>query len=128
MNVRKETYWTTIFGIPKHKIDWYFKYYLYKIFGFTFKKLSEQKEYWNSRGKEYYGEMMNSNILEYEIFFQDLLIEQLKSLNFESFFEAGCGFGWNVKRVKKEFPQVRIGGLDFSIPQLSNSRKYKSKI
>jgi len=45
-------------------------------------------------------------------------------LEFESFFEAGCGFGWNVKRVKQEFPEIRVGGIDFSLPQLRNSRKY----
>lgn len=128
MTDNKETYWKTFIGIPRHKIDWYFKYYLYKVFGITFDKLQDQREYWNTRGKEYFAEMSGANILGYEIFFQDLFVKQLKQLAFDSFFEAGCGFGWNVKRVKQEFPEVRVGGVDFSLPQLMNSRKYIPEI
>lgn len=124
MPKNKQTYWRNFLGIPRYKIDWYFKYYLYKIFGFIFDKLNDQKEYWNTRGTEYYEEVFKSHHYDYEIFFQDMLIGELGKIDFSSFFEAGCGFGWNVKRVKKEFPDTKIDGLDFSIPQLCNSRKY----
>ncbi|MFH1092495.1 MAG: class I SAM-dependent methyltransferase, partial [Pseudomonadota bacterium] len=40
----------------------------------------------------------------------------------------GCGFGWNIKRIKLEFPQVQVGGVDFSLPQLKNARKYMDGI
>lgn len=125
MTKETETYWKSFLGIPLYKIDWYFKYCLYKLFGFTFDKMKDQREYWNTRGKEYFKEITESGHLKYEIFFQDMLIDNLRELKFGSFFESGCGFGWNVKRVKSEFPDVRIGGVDFSFPQLQNSRRYR---
>lgn len=124
MGRQNKTYWKTIFGIPLFKIDWYFKYYLYKLFGFTFDKLKDQQHYWNTRGREYFNDFFSSGCHKYEIFFQDILVEELKNLEFSSCFEAGCGFGWNVKRIKQEFPQLRIAGLDFSMPQLLKSREY----
>jgi ubiquinone/menaquinone biosynthesis C-methylase UbiE len=124
MKTKKETYWKTFMGIPRYKIDWYFKYWLYKIFGFTFDKLKNQREYWNTRGKEYMDDFLESQFDKKEMFFQDLLTKELKMLSFVSIFEAGCGFGWNVKRIKKEFPNVFPGGLDFSLPQLLNGQKY----
>ena len=48
----------------------------------------------------------------------------MKFLKFDSLFEAGCGFGWNIRRVKDEFPETLIGGVDFSIPQLTYSKDY----
>ncbi|MBF0483565.1 MAG: class I SAM-dependent methyltransferase [Candidatus Omnitrophica bacterium] len=125
---KQKTYWKSFLGIPIYKIDWHWKRFLYKTFGFTFDKLKSQEVYWNTRGVSYYSEFFDSEYYKYEIFFQDLLIKELKNLNFSSFFEAGCGFGWNVKRVKKEFSAVRIGGLDFSAPQLENSKKYLPEI
>jgi ubiquinone/menaquinone biosynthesis C-methylase UbiE len=41
-----------------------------------------------------------------------------------SVFEAGCGFGWNIRRAKELYPAMRVGGLDFSETQLLNGRKY----
>lgn len=124
MIAENKTYWKNILGIPRYKIDWYYKYYMYKVFGITFDKMHDQKEYWNTRGSEYFKEVFSSSHYDYEVFFQDMLIEELRGLDFGSFFEAGCGFGWNVKRVKQEFPDVKIAGLDFSLPQLMNSKIY----
>ncbi|RJQ28976.1 class I SAM-dependent methyltransferase [Candidatus Parcubacteria bacterium] len=124
----RQNHWKSICGVPVYKVDWYFKYYLYKITGITLGKLKCQKRYWNTRGISYFEEMQTSDILQYEIFFQDMLIATLRSIGFSSFFEAGAGFGWNVKRVKSEFPKARVAGLDFSLPQLRNSRQYRSEI
>jgi ubiquinone/menaquinone biosynthesis C-methylase UbiE len=121
---KRQSYWKSFLGIPRYKIEWYYKYYVHKFFGITFKKILDQREYWNTRGREYFEEITDSGNLNYEIFFQDMLVDELRNLEFDSFFEAGSGFGWNVKRVKKEFPDIRIGGLDFSFPQLQNSKKY----
>ena len=71
-------------------------------------------------------EIMNSGYLEREIFFQNMLIDYLKTIEFNSFFEAGCGFGWNIKRVKNEFPEKKVGGMDFSMTQLMNSKQFFS--
>ncbi len=73
-------------------------------------------------------EILSSGYLEREIFFQTMMINYLKKIEFDSFFEAGCGFGWNIKRVKQEFPDKNVGGVDFSLSQLNNSKDYLNKI
>ncbi|MEK7224396.1 MAG: hypothetical protein AAB221_01785, partial [Bacteroidota bacterium] len=118
------TYWKKIFGIDIFKIRYYSKWFLYKTFGLTLPKLKDQREYWHRRGQVYMQEIFDSGYLEREIFFQNMLIKELRNLNFNSFFEAGCGFGWNIKRVKEEFTAVMVGGVDFSITQLLNARHY----
>lgn len=115
-------YWKSWLGVPFYKIRWYAKQYLYKLTGITLPKLKNQRKYWNIRGKEYFDEFFDSGYYRYEMFFQDMLIDELKRLDFDSFFEVGCGFGWNVSRVKRDFPDIRIGGVDFSFSQLFNGR------
>lgn len=118
------TYWKKIYGIELFKIEYYAKYYLYRFFGITLPKLKSQQEYWADRGQVYMDEILASGYLEREVFFQNMLVDELKQLRFESFFEAGCGFGWNIRRVKEEFPQAKVGGLDFSATQLKNGESY----
>lgn len=69
-------------------------------------------------------EIMQSGYIQREVFFQDMLIEYLRKISFHSFFEAGCGFGWNIRRVKEEFPKNKVGGVDFSSSQLEKSKSY----
>lgn len=121
---QRNSYWKSFMGIELFKAKYYAKWYLYKLLGITLPKLKDQREYWKDRGRVYMEEILASGYLEREVFFQDLLIETLKGLDFESFFEAGCGFGWNVRRVQEEFTGARVGGLDFSITQLKNARDY----
>jgi ubiquinone/menaquinone biosynthesis C-methylase UbiE len=116
--------WKRYLGIESYKYDWYLKYFLYKFLGVKLPKLKNQHQYWENRGQVYMNEILSSGYLEYEVFFQDLLINELRQLEFDTFFEAGCGFGWNVRRVKEEFPGVRVGGLDFSSTQLLNAKTY----
>ena len=118
-------YWNNKFlGIEIFKLKFIFKKFLYKFTKITLPKLKSQKNYWQSRGTVYMEEFFDSKYESREIFFQNLLIENIKNLNIDSAFEAGCGFGWNIKRLKDEFPSKRIGGLDFSETQLSNGKEY----
>jgi len=121
-----DTYWKSFMGVELFKIKYYAKWYLFKLLGVTLPKLKDQRDYWQDRGQVYMQEILASGYLEREVFFQDRLIEILKGLEFDSFFEAGCGFGWNVRRVKDEFAQARVGGLDFSLSQLKNAQDYLS--
>jgi len=109
-------------GIPWFKWDYKAKEFLYRRFGLRMPKLWSQHQYWLRRGKDYCDDFMRSGYERFEIFFQDLLIDELKGLDFDSFFEAGCGFGWNIRRVKSEFPDKFVGGLDFSHTQLVNGK------
>ena len=117
-------YWKRIGGVDLFKVEYYAKYLLYKTFGLKLPKLRDQRDYWTRRGQVYMDEITASGYLEREVFFQEMLISQLRTLEFQSFFEAGCGFGWNIKRVKEEFPTARVGGVDFSLSQLKNSLAY----
>lgn len=123
-NVTPQSYWKKIFGVEKYKVEWYAKRWLYKLFGVTLPKLPDQRDYWLRRGTVYREEILSSGYLDREVFFQDMLVEYLRNVEFSSFFEAGCGFGWNLERVRREFPQAVVGGLDFSWSQLMNSRDY----
>lgn len=120
----RSSYWGKFLGIEIFKIEYYFKWFLYRFIGLELPKLQSQKKYWADRGSSYMREFIEESYVDREIFFQNLLIDQLQPLEFNSLFEAGCGFGWNIKRVKDEFPGTRIGGVDFSIPQLTHSKDY----
>jgi len=122
--IKSSKYWKTFLGIELFKIKYYFQLFLYKYFSIQLPKLKDQKNYWKDRGQVYMDEILHSGYLDREIFFQNMLINFLKKTEFSSFFEAGCGFGWNIKRVKADFPNVRVGGLDFSITQLENVKSY----
>ena len=116
--------WKTFLGIERYKIDFWFKKFLYQTFGIKLPKLKSQLEYWRHRGEAYCDEIMSSGYLDREVFFQNLIMDELGRLEFDSAFEAGCGFGWNVRRIKELYPQARVGGLDFSLTQLQSGRRY----
>ena len=122
--VRNNNYWRKIFGIELFKVEYYTKWLLYNMLGVKLPKLYDQHDYWKSRGEVYMDEILSSGYLEREGFFQNLIIGEIKEFDFQSSFEAGCGFGWNIKRVKEEFPDKRVAGLDFSFTQLKNSARY----
>ncbi len=122
--IEQGSYWKKLFGIEFFKIRYYALWLLYNAFGIKLPKLKDQRDYWADRGQVYMDEIINSGYLQREIFFQNMLIDELKRLEFDSFFEAGCGFGWNIRRVHEEFRDVRVGGLDFSFSQLFNSKRY----
>ncbi len=124
MTSHPTTYWKRILGIDLFKVKYAVQYGLYKTLRIALPKLKSQRLYWAERGTVYKDEILASGYLEREVFFQDLLVNELRGIDFQSCFEAGCGFGWNVKRVKDEFPQVRVSGLDFSLSQLINSKEY----
>lgn len=119
-----DSYWQKFLGIELYKVRYYSQWFLYKFFRIKLPKLGDQRDYWKDRGNVYMEEILKSGYLDREVFFQDMLVDQLKQLDFGSFFEAGSGFGWNVRRVQEEFPGVRVGGLDFSFSQLVNSKDY----
>ncbi|MGA2331270.1 MAG: class I SAM-dependent methyltransferase [Syntrophales bacterium] len=119
-----QTYWNKFLGIDLFKVKYYAKLLLYKYAGIKLPKLKSQKDYWKDRGQVYMDEIIASGYLDREVYFQDMLVDKLRQLDFESFFEAGCGFGWNIKRIRQAFPSVRVSGLDFSVTQLLNSNHY----
>lgn len=121
---KQHTYWKKFLGIDLFKISYYAKWALYRSLGITLPKLKDQRAYWDRRAVSYMEDVFETGYHDREVFFQNMLVNELKRLEFTSCFEAGSGFGWNIKRMKKEFPHKRVGGLDFSITQLRNSKNY----
>lgn len=119
-----QQYWKKFLGIEMYKIDYCLKQFLYKSLGITLPKLKEQREYWLRRGEVYRDEILQSGYLDREVFFQDMIIRSIGECNVDSAFEAGCGFGWNIKRIKETWPHMRVGGLDFSPTQLQKGKEY----
>lgn len=120
-----KVYWEKkIFGIEVFKFEYFFKKYLFLLFRIKLPKLDNQKNYWTRRGTVYMDEFFDSNYNYYEKFFQDMIIDNLKNLKFDTICEAGSGFGWNLKRIKDEFPDSKVEGLDLSETQIENSKKY----
>jgi len=117
-------YWKSFCGVDLFKVNYLAKYYLYRCCGLTLPKLQSQHGYWAKRGEVYMDEILASGYLDREVFFQNMLVDELKKLDFQSFFEAGSGFGWNIRRVKEEFPATFVGGVDFSLSQLENAKSY----
>lgn len=97
---------------------------LYRLLGVTLPKFKDQQNYWRKRGKTYIHDFLDAAFVDRETFFQDMLIDHLRTLQFDSAFEAGCGFGWNLKRLKTDFPHCCVGGVDFSLAQLDHARHY----
>ncbi len=114
-------YWKRFLGVDLFKVEWFLKKGLYAYLGVRLPKLKSQQTYWMRRGEVYRDEFLASGYAEREVYFQNMLVAKLRELEFDSFFEAGCGFGWNVARVKDEFPSARVGGVDFSETQLENA-------
>lgn len=123
-----EQYWKSLLGVEMYKWKWYLEQFIYKLFGLTLPKMKNQQGYWEGRGMVYMEEILSSGYLEREVFFQDMLIDKLRQMKFDSFFEAGCGFGWNLRRVKEEFTQARVGGVDFSSTQLASGKDYMGNL
>lgn len=117
-------YWKSFFGIELFKVEYKIKEFLYRVLGIALPKMRSQREYWAERGRVYMEEVLTNGCLDRELFFQNMLVEEARKLTFDSCFEAGCGFGWNARRMKEEFPHVVSGGLDFSQGQLDNVPVY----
>jgi ubiquinone/menaquinone biosynthesis C-methylase UbiE len=120
-------YWEKVFGVEVFKVAYYTRWIIYKLFNLKLPKFRDQRKYWEGRAETYMQEFLNSGYSDREGFFQNLLIDQLREMDFDSCFEAGCGFGWNVKRVKEVFPDKKVYGLDFSITQLRQLKPYIAK-
>src|SRR5262245_52439941 len=81
---------------------------------------SESRRYWEERGHRYRAEV--ASILDASDPYhraQGEFIERLRSLDWTSALEVGCGFGWHLKALSGAFPGRRLAGVDFSFSQLT---------
>jgi len=64
-------------------------------------------------GKEYWKKHNDYGLLESHPHRQTLL-EELKKLEFDSLLEIGCNYAPNLSLIKKEYPDVKLAGIDIN--------------
>ena len=64
-------------------------------------------------GKEYWKRYNNYGLLESHPHRQELL-KELKKLEFDSLLEIGCSYAPNLSLIKKEYPNVKLAGIDIN--------------
>jgi len=89
------------------------------------KEVDQVRHLWTERGGDYY-ELQEKMLAEKgnSYFAQDELFNFIAKGEFYTILELGSGYGWNIKRLFKEYPGKNIVGIDFSRPQLLKSRVY----
>jgi trans-aconitate methyltransferase len=87
-----------------------------------FNKKYKNEEFWKKFGVEYYDKYKNKKewVKKQEI----LLIEHLKTLEFNSVLEFGCGFGRTTKIFAEIFSIQKHHAFDLSSHQIENATKY----
>lgn len=55
---------------------------------------------------------------------RQLIIDALRGMKFYSIYEIGCGAGANLFKVLKNFPGVRVGGVDVNEDAVAAAKKH----
>ena len=72
-------------------------------------------------GKEYWKEHNDYGLLESHSHRQTLL-KELKKLEFDSLLEIGCSYAPNLSLIKKEYPDVKLAGIDINRDSILRAR------
>ena len=51
-----------------------------------------------------------------------LLLNALEKERFESILDVGCGYGQDLVLIKKQFPNVKMAGIDASVERIGEAR------
>lgn len=54
---------------------------------------------------------------------RNLIIQALKNIKFNSIVEIGCGAGYNLHKIRENFPKVEIGGIDISKDAIETAKR-----
>lgn len=82
------------------------------------KSTEAHKKYWKNRdidwNKEYSSTWNHPH--------RQMIIDVLRSISFQSVLELGCASGPNLYRISKDFPGVKIGGIDINTDAIETAR------
>lgn len=86
---------------------------------------AERRRYWEARGEKYFEEV-GSILTDKDPYYhaQQEFLRQLRAIAWDSALEVGCGFGWHLRAIRRQHPEQRIAGIDFSFSQLRRGRRY----
>lgn len=85
-----------------------------------FLKKYKPSDYWIKRGKIYYDKFTRDDNTQRE---ENSLIDYLKTIQFESVLEYGCGFGRITKLLLDNFEIKQYKAFDLSSDQINNAKK-----
>ena len=77
-------------------------------------------DYWSKRGKKYKDEFVYNEFFKIQ---ENTLIDYLKTIQFESVLEYGCGFGRITKLLLENFEIKQYKAFDLSQDQIHNAKK-----
>lgn len=83
------------------------------------------KRYWAARGLVYRKE--SERAFKEKPYWNrntTLILETLKSYQFSSFLDVGCGYGLYLKSIEQEFKLDKIAGCDISPSQIKEAKKF----
>ncbi len=86
----------------------------------TFFRSYSPTDYWVKRGRVYQKEFVHSKEFQEE---ENVLIDYLKKLSFDTVLEFGCGFGRITKILLENFPIKKYVAFDLSPDQIINAKK-----
>jgi len=93
--------------------------------GVILHKPSESRWYWEARGKVFFDQVrsiFSEGDPNYHA--QQEFLDALSGIEWDSALEVGCGFGWQLRAIRRRHPEKRIVGVDFSFSQLRRGLDY----
>lgn len=77
-------------------------------------------DYWSKRGKKYKDDFIHNEFFKIQ---ENTLLDHLKTIQFESVLEFGCGFGRITDLILKNFEIRQYKAFDLSQDQINNAKK-----
>jgi len=77
-------------------------------------------DYWTKRGRKYKDDFVHNEFFKIQ---ENTLVDYLKTIQFESVLEYGCGFGRITKLLLDNFEFKRYKAFDLSEDQIKNAKK-----
>jgi len=77
-------------------------------------------DYWTKRGKKYKDDFVHNEFFKIQ---ENALVDYLKTIQFESVLEYGCGFGRITKLLLDNFELKKYKAFDLSEEQINNAKK-----
>ena len=83
---------------------------------------STTNKYWNWRGKIYHSQVISNGTTD-RIMDERLekVISLIQKYGIHSVIEVGCGFGWNLVKIRRVNEDIKLVGIDFSKSQLEKA-------
>jgi ubiquinone/menaquinone biosynthesis C-methylase UbiE len=85
-----------------------------------FKTQRQHEAYWEQREIDWQGCYLDT----WNHPHRQMIIDALKTFRFQSLLELGCASGPNLLRIQKEFPGVRLSGIDLNAKAIETARTH----